>query len=416
MLEAFFESKVRLLSVRRGPLAEHVDSLASKLQRAGYTRSNGRKILTLVGKFNNYVRLKGVERAGDIDEALIGRFLEEELAEEGVFSSAPNTLLRHLMDHLRQEGVVPMVCEPPLDEDGKLLDKYMVHLRDVGGLALSTRNRYQTEAWRLLKWFRERHGSRPMSGLSGPDVLAYITEMSETCSNAAGRQLLCSNTRSFLRYLRWAEIVDTDLSRVVPKVPRWRLDTVPRHLPWEKVRALIDSVDTTTPDGMRDKAVLLLLAELGLRNGEVRSLEVGDIAWHAGELRVRRTKTRRERVLPLPHEVGAALAEYLLHGRPSVDMPQIFVRHVAPMGPYKSAGAIGRIIAKHLQRTGITAPSRGAHLLRHSLATRMVNVGVPIKTIADVLGHTSIGTTAIYTKVDINTLTTVALPFPGGAS
>ena len=219
-----------------------------------------------------------------------------------------------------------------------------------------------------------------------------------------------------MRYLRWAEIVETDLSRVVPKVPRPRLDTVPHHLPWEKVRALIDSVDATTPDGMRDKAVLLLLAGIGLRNGEVRTLEVGDVAWHAGELRVARTKTRRERVLPLPHKVGAALAEYLLHGRPPVDIPQIFVRHRAPIGPYKSSAGIGKIISKHVQRTGIAAPSRGAHLLRHSLATRMVNVGVPIKTIADLLGHTSINTTAIYTKVDVNTLTTVALPFPGGAS
>ncbi len=415
MLEAFFESEVRLRLIRRGPLAKHVDPLASKLQRAGYTRGSGRSILSLVGKFNNYARLKGVERAADVDEALIGRFMKEELAEEGVFRSAPNALC-HLMDHLRKEGVIPMASEPPLDEDGKLLHGYVAHLRDVVGLSLSTRNRYQGEARRLLQWFRERHSSQPISKLSGPDVLAYITEMSETCSNVTGRQLLCTNTRSFLRYLRWAEIVDTDLSRVVPKVPRWRLDTVPRHLPWEKVRALVDSVDATTPDGMRDKAVLLLLGELGLRNGEVRALEVDDVAWHAGELHVRRTKTRRERVLPLPHEVGAALAEYLLHGRPPVDMPQIFVRHVAPMGPYKSAGAIGRIIAKHLQRTGIVAPSRGAHLLRHSLATRMVNVGVPIKTIADVLGHTSIDTTAIYTKVDINTLTTVALPFPGGAS
>lgn len=415
MLEAFFESKVCIRPMRRGPLAEHVDPLSGKLQQAGYSRVSGREILSLVGKFNTYARLKGVERATDVDDALIGQFLKEELAEEGVYRRAP-TLLRHLMDHLRQEGVIPTASEPPLDEDGKLLHRYVVHLRDVGGLSLSTCNNYHGEARRLLRWFRERHGNRPLPRLSGPDVLAYITEMSETCPSTKGRGGLCTATRSILRYLRWAEIVKTDLSRVVPTVPRPRLATVPHHLPWEKVRALIDSVDATTPDGMRDKAVLLLLAGIGLRNSEIRALEVGDIAWNTGELRVSLTKSRRERVLPLPHEVGAALAEYLLHGRPPVDIPQIFVRHRAPIRPYKASAGISKIVGKHLLRTGIAAPSRGTHLLRHSLATRMVNVGVPIKTIADVLGHTSINTTAIYTKVDVNTLTTVALPFPGGAS
>jgi site-specific recombinase XerD len=129
---------------------------------------------------------------------------------------------------------------------------------------------------------------------------------------------------------------------------------------------------------------------------------------------LKKTKTRRERRLPLLGDVGAAIADYLIHGRPRVETPEVFLRHFTPVGPITSTHGIGDIVKKHLLRAGIQASSNGAHLLRHSLATRMVNEAVPIKQIADVLGHTSIDTTAIYTKVDTTHLAAVALPFPGG--
>jgi site-specific recombinase XerD len=161
--------------------------------------------------------------------------------------------------------------------------------------------------------------------------------------------------------------------------------------------------------------VLLVIAVLGLRNQEVRSLQVSDILWRTAEIRLRKTKNRRERALPLPREVGAAIADYLLRGRPRVSVPEVFLRHFTPVGPITSTHGVGDIVKKHLSRAGIQASNHGAHLLRHSLATRMVNQAVPIKQIADMLGHASIDTTAIYTKVDTSHLAAVALPFPGGA-
>ena len=143
-------------------------------------------------------------------------------------------------------------------------------------------------------------------------------------------------------------------------------------------------------------------------------MQLGDIAWRSAEIRLRKTKARRQRVLPLPAAVGAAISDYLLHGRPRLPFPQVFLRHRAPLGPITSTHGIGDIVDKHLSRTGIQSSCRGAHLLRHSLATRMVNQAVPIKQIADMLGHLSIDTTAIYTKVDTTNLKAVALPFPGG--
>lgn len=417
MLEIYFESPTRLRQLRRGPLAEHIDAMAEELRAAGYSRTTGRMLLSLAGKFSQFARLQGVEKAEGIDHAIVARFVQEELTAEGLYVDAPNAM-RHVLEYLQGKGVTPRppVDAPPVNEDEALVSRYDAHLRDVRGLALETRQEYRRGAQRLLSWFHGRHGERPLQELSGPDVLEFVTATLDLYPGGRWRQRLCSQTRIFLRYLRWEEILDVDLDRVVPRVHQWRLASLPRHLPWEKVRALIDGVDTTCPTGMRDKAVLLLLAALGLRAGEVRTLEVGHIAWRSGELRLPKTKSRKERVLPMPQEVGAALADYLLHGRPVTEVPQVIVRHRAPVGPFEGAGGIGAIVDKHLRRSGIAAPSRRSHLLRHSLATRMVNVGVPIKTIADVLGHASIDTTAIYTKVDLASLSAVALPFPAGGA
>jgi site-specific recombinase XerD len=226
---------------------------------------------------------------------------------------------------------------------------------------------------------------------------------------------LCSESRGFLRFLHAEGLLAQDLARVVPRTTRRRLDQLPRHLPWEQVEQLIASVDLTHPSGRRDRAVLLLIATLGLRNKEVRCLTFKDVRWREGAIHLPWTKAARARILPLPKEVGEALADYVLHERPALAVPELFLRHKAPPGPLTTSGAVAGIVRRQLARAGITSAHRGAHLLRHSLATRLVNVGVPIKEIADVLGHVSINTTAIYTKVDTTHLAAVALPFPEGA-
>jgi integrase/recombinase XerD len=412
MLETFFESETRLRQLRRGVLGQHVDGLATELREAGYTRTSGRALLTLIGKFSLFATSQGVVNATQINEALIARFLQEELPAEGTFKNAANAM-DHLLGYLRHHGLIPAAPTPSTEDPfAPLLESYDEHLRTVRGLAPETRHGYLRTARLLMTWQAKRPGRHSVDSLTGPDVLAFVTDFMERHAGARYRGAFCSETRIFLRYLRWADIIDTDLARVVPRMHRRRLDRIPRHLPWEKVRALVDGVDTTYPDGMRDKAILLLLAVLGLRSDEVRALELGHIAWRHGELRLSKTKSRRARVLPLSQEVGAAIADYVLHGRPHIDSPYVFLRHKAPYGPLRTRGAISGIVNKHFRRAGL-GDCRSAHLLRHSLATRMVNEGVPIKHIADVLGHASIDTTAIYTKVDTTSLSAVALPFPG---
>jgi len=414
MLELFFKSRSYIQSLRQGPLSGHIEGLAAKLHRLGFTRGSGRRCLQLTAKFNQFAQAHGIQTAEQITELLVERFIKEELPRHGVFRDA-RSLMRHLWDYLCEQRVVPKsaatVSDDPFDA---VLHGYDEHLRNVRGLVPASRCQYVLYARRFLSWLQEHRSEKPLQCVNGADVLEFVTEFAGRHQSGAWRNNLCSLTRVFLRYLKSEGIIASELDRAVPKLPRWRLDSIPRHLPWEQVRQLIESVDTSRPVGLRDKAVLLLIATLGLRNQEVRSLQLGDIGWRSAEIRLRETKTRRERVLPLPGAVGAAIADYLLHGRPRVSFPHVFLRHRAPSGPLASTHGIGEIIGKHLLRAGIPSTCRGAHLLRHSLATRMVNQAVPIKQIADMLGHAKIDTTAIYTKVDTTNLKAVALPFPGG--
>jgi site-specific recombinase XerD len=165
---------------------------------------------------------------------------------------------------------------------------------------------------------------------------------------------------------------------------------------------------------MRDKAMMLLFASTGLRSRELRQLELSDIRWKSGELLLRHTKGHRDRVVPLLDEVGAAVAEYVLRGRPKTTGCRVFLIHVPPVRPFRYNSTVARIVLTRLQSAGVSIERGGAHLLRHSLATRLVEQRRPIKEIADLLGHRNIDATSLYVKVALPQLVDVALPFPGG--
>ena len=412
MMSYFFTRRSRLLQLRRGPLLKHLDGLAQELHQKGYQYLTGQQILSIAGRFNNFARTRGIKSAEQIDNALTECFLNEKLAVQGKLRHAPNAL-RQLMDYLRRNGVIaPHVLNSPKDPDEELLDRYAAYLSNIRGLAQVSCSDYRDVASRFLNWYRDQHPDHSISDLIGKDILLYVADVLGLQLSATRKQFICSLTRVFLRYLLWGKIIERDLARLVPPIPRWRLAKIPRHLSWDQVRALIDSVNTQTPEEKRDRAVLLLISTLGLRNKEVRSLQISHIKWRDAEIHFPCTKSLKERVLPLTREVGEALTDYILNGRPSVNNPHVFLSHRAPYGHYLTEGGIGVIIRKRLKNAGIKAPSNGgAHMLRHSLATRMVNVGVPIGEIADLLGHASVNTTAIYTKVDLAHLACVALPF-----
>jgi len=417
MLEFYYRSQPCISQMRCGLLSEHLDGLAQEFHLKGYQFRTGQQILRVAGQLSIFAQSRGIENASQIDSILVEQFLKEKLAVEGKFKSAPNAL-RHMLDYLQRKGVIaPQGKDLPMDPDDGLLSRYNMHLRDVRGLTEITCKSYLLGARRLLQWFRNHHPSRSLSDLRGSDVLNFVTEAFSKRYGMAEKKYICTRTRSILRFLHWEGINEQDLQCVVPKIPYWRLAKIPRHLPWEQVRGLLDSIDTCSPEGKRDKAMLLLLATLGLRSQEIRLLQLSHINWRTAEIRLPRTKSLRERVLPLTNEVGEALTDYILNGRPKKGAPEVFLSHCTLHGPYLTASGINQIIKKRLDEAWIKAPSNGASMFRHSLATHLVNTGVPITEIANILGHASIDTTAIYTKVDVTHLAAVALPFwEGGAS
>jgi integrase/recombinase XerD len=376
MLDLYFDLRAVLERYRRGPLAPHMDSLASALHERGYARTTARLVLVRARTFSHYLDRIGIKTAMHINEDLVGRFLRG-LASKGPCADAPRAI-RILLDHLGRCHAIPEVpARAEEDPHARLLERYQRYLHDVRGVSLGARQDYCRGARLLLEWLRRRR--RTVSNLRASDLLSFVTEMAGQHSTCSWRNRITSQPRVFLRFLRWEGILAADLARVIPKLPCWRLASIPRHVPWSTIRKLIDCIDASHARGKRDKAVVLLVAILGMRGEEVCTLKFRDIAWRSGEIRLPRTKTRRAKALPLPREVGAALADYVLHGRPRFTDPHVILRHAAPLGPLLSPSAVGRIISRPLRRMCVATPGRpGVHLLRHSLATRMVNAGVSI--------------------------------------
>jgi site-specific recombinase XerD len=228
-------------------------------------------------------------------------------------------------------------------------------------------------------------------------------------------ELAASALRSFFRFLRAEGLRGDRLEDAVPMVPRRQAGLV-RHLEPARLEQLIASLDALSPRGLRDRAIILCIARLGLRASEVTQLRLDDIDWRNATVRVRARKTGHGALLPLTTEVGAALAGYLEHGRPATAARQVFVQHALRPGEPITSQVAGNAVRDALTRAGMDAPARGANLLRHSLATGLLARGASLREIADLLGHSSLATTRIYAAVDIAALREVALPWPEAMS
>ncbi len=227
--------------------------------------------------------------------------------------------------------------------------------------------------------------------------------------------MVATSLRSFFRFLRGEGLGGDGLEDAVPMVPHRRSGLV-RHLDRGSFEQLIASLDTSSARGLRDRAIILCIARLGLRASEVCRLRLDDIDWREGVIRVRARKTGHGALLPITAEVGAALADYLQHGRPDTPARQVFVLLSLRPGEPISDSIVGRAVDRALRRAGIDAPTRGGNLLRHSLATGLLARGVGLGEIAGLLGHSRLATTRIYAAVDIEALRQVALPWPGAIS
>jgi site-specific recombinase XerD len=266
----------------------------------------------------------------------------------------------------------------------------------------------------IRSFLEDRFGRRrvTLSRLCAGDVVRFVQRQVPRMHMKRAK-LMTSALRSFLDYVRYLGEVTLDLAAAVPIVANWSMTSIPRAISTEHVRQLLASIDRRTAVGRRDYAILLLLARLGLRSGEVVLLELDDIDWNVGQVSVRGKSGQRNR-LPLPTEVGKAIAAYLRRGRPASTSRRVFLRARAPICGFRGASGIGSMVRHSFERAGIQATTKGTHQFRHGLATEMLRQGASLSAIGELLGHRHPQTTKIYTKVDIKAFRTLALPWPGG--
>jgi len=318
-----------------------------------------------------------------------------------------------LLDQRRLASVVPG-AEVVRDESpgAALLSRYEDYLRRERALAASTITGYLALVGPFVAERLAGPDADPAS-LTADDVRDFLVAFTRSISPRSA-QLTGGALRSFLRFLFLRGETPTDLARAVPMVRRGRLLGVPRYISPEEVDRVLSGCDRSTATGRRDYAVLLTLARLGLRAGEVVALQLNDLHWRTGEIIVHGKGLVQDR-LPLPVDVGEAIAEYLQHTRPPGQRYRnVFLRCRAPYRPFSSS-AVTTIVSRALRRAGLSPALRGAYLLRHSLATAMVRRGASFAEVGQVLRHRWPDTTGIYAKVDFGALREVALPWPVAA-
>jgi site-specific recombinase XerD len=414
MLEDFFVDPVAARRLRSCLLGRYLDAFCARLVGLGYRRPTIRHKLWVVRCVTRWMAKEGVAVA-DLDERRVDEFVDARQRRGRTCRGCRRTLLQ-LIELLRLAGFVrtpELACD---DSPGAaLLERYESHLRQERVLAENTVVGYRPFVRTFIAEHLEgRAGSsvRP-AALGIRDVRDFLLARIRSMAPKRG-QFMGTALRSFLRFLFLRGETVTDLARAVPTVRQWRLSSVPRHMSAGDVERLLRARDLTSTTGRRDHAILLLLARLGLRASEVLGLELGDLRWREGEIVVRGKGLLRDR-LPLLCDVGKAIALYIRKDRPAGDSRRVFLCSRAPHRGFSHPSSISTIVARSLARAGLAPPTRGAHLLRHSLAIAMVRRGASLAEIGQVLRHRSPNTTEIYARLDFGSLRDVALPWPTSA-
>ena len=304
----------------------------------------------------------------------------------------------------------PVSTAGSIDE---LLADFDRHLERQRGCTEGTRKHYQREARALLvRVFADQQID--WGNLTAAQIAGFVSGRAQKLS-LVSRQNPATAIRSLLRFLTSEGLIRSGLDGAVPPIWRSKHATIPRHVSAEQLENMLALCPLGGRGAMRDRAMLLLSARLGLRPSEVLRLRLQDLDWTAGSVLIRAGKTSRERVLPLPEDAGAALASYLHEARPVSTERAVFLSCGPANPPIRGNGFMAKLVNRLLRQAGIGAPCSGAYVLRHTLATTMVCSGASFKEVADILGHGSLTTTGIYAKLDLTSLAQVALPWPGGA-
>jgi len=393
-----------------GVIGAYVDSFAARLTACGYAPATIRSQRNLLGQFNEWLNRRRCA-IRQLNEELLATFVKR-CARRGRVHRGDVKTLRQFVTHLQACGALapsaPVVDDSPL---GQLQRAYARYLTTERGLAPVTVSDYVDVLRRFLS---EQFANGPLdfSALTVSTITTFVLRQARTMSPRHAQGIV-SALRSICRFLRQRGAIDCDLAAALPSVSDWRLATIPKYLTPEEVECVLQTCDRQTSVGRRDHAILLLLARLGLRAGEIIAFELDDIRWRAGEILVRSSKRLPQDRLPLVADVGAALATYLRRDRPPHTTRRVFLCTRAPRRGFAKPSTVSSIVRRALARAGLSPALKGAHLFRHSLATRMLRHGASLPEIGMVLRHRAVQTTEIYAKVDLDRLRALVQPWPG---
>jgi site-specific recombinase XerD len=395
-----------------GPLSPHIASYRAKLEGLGYMPAQVLYHLRFFAKLDLWL-LTRKQRLWQLNEKNVDKFLKRLRAKHPTVCHGAATASRLLLTALRDIGVVAPKREPVATSPAKhLANQYRVFLKKERGLDCATIYNYSRHVDRFLA---EQFGSGRINlrALGILDIGAFVRRQAPRHGRGWAAQMV-TGLRSFFRFARLQGVIESDLAALVPSVPSWEMSGPPKHLRSEAVQRVLSACDRSTVNGKRDYVILLLLARLGLRAGEIVALQLDDIDWANGDLVVRSKKGDGWARLPLPMDVGRALERYLMV-RPPTPYRNVFVRGYAPFTPFVASGPVSVLVRKAIERAGVKSARTGAHIFRHSLATEMLRRGASLAEIGHVLRHRDPDSTAIYARVDLEALRELALPWPGGA-
>jgi integrase/recombinase XerD len=391
-----------------GPLAAYAPGFRAQLAACGYAPSSAAAHLLLMARMSRWLDATSVD-AETFTPQQVGRFFRAHRAQGRRFPRSSRGLVP-LLSYLRGIGAIPPEQAAVLSVTEELLARFDRYLASERGLGAGTMVGYVHAARLFLDAVGYAHG-RDLGRLTPADVRQFLLAECGRRSVASAKSVV-SGLRAWLRFLHVQGITATSLSGCVPAVPGWSGTSLPRAIDPTSVKALLASCDRRTVIGRRDFAVLLVMSRLGLRIGEVARLALADVDWRAGQILVR-GKANRIDQLPLPVDVGQALADYVQHGRPPGDHRELFLRVLAPLGAITPTG-LKVVVHAACARAGL--PPLGAHRLRHTVASELLRHGAGLPEIGQVLRHRSIASTTIYAKVDAAALRQLARPWPGGGA
>lgn len=409
MLETYFESQLTLERLRCGPAGPHLDGFANWLDHKGYRCQTGRRLIRGASRFSTWAYSEGYTVC-QCDEAILDLFRQYlTTARHLTYPCGKCTPIfigaRHFANFLRTTDVLtspapvaPELIQPPL------LEEFKLWMRGQRGVVESTLNGYGRVIDDLLK-----HVGEKPEAFEAKQLRDFVLDHSSRYRIDHVKAVITS-VRMFIRFLIAVGKCAPELEAALPTIAKWRLSTLPQYLQPDEVERIIAACDPSTVLGGRDRAMILLMARLGLRAGDVAALKLSDFQWQESSVIVS-GKNRRATRLPLPQEVGEAVRDYVETHRPRLESDRVFISTHAPLAPI-SPKTVSQTAKRAIQRAGVQAPSYGAHIFRHSAATNLLRQGASLQVIGLVLRHESIETTAHYAKVDLDLLHDITMSWP----